>query len=127
MKIKVDGQVWFDDTASCVLFGNIGTITGGLRVFPDAKPDDGYLQIGVVTAQGKMDWLRVLGRIVTHDPANSPMVHITRGRKATVRFDAPLPYQLDGGARTKTDKLRVSVEPGAVWVCIPETSASEKS
>jgi diacylglycerol kinase (ATP) len=127
MKIKVDGQVWFDDTASCVLFGNIGTITGGLRVFPDAQPDDGYLEIGVVTATGKMDWLRVLSRIVTHDPAQSPMVNITRGRKASVRFDAPLPYQLDGGARKKTDKLRVGVEPAAVWVCVPEPNARENS
>jgi len=127
MKIKVDGQVWFADKASCVLFGNIGTITGGLRVFPDAQPDDGYLQIGVVTAQGKMDWLRVLSRIVTHDPANSPMVHITRGRKASVKFDDSLPYQLDGGARTKTDKLRVSIEPKAVWVCVPEADAGGNS
>ena len=110
-----------------MLFGNIGTITGGLRVFPDAQPDDGYLEIGVVTATGKMDWLRVLSRIVTHDPANSPMVNITRGRKATVRIDGPMPYQLDGGARTKTDKLRIRVEPGAIWVCVPEPNARENS
>jgi len=127
MKIKVDGQTWFADTASCVLFGNIGTITGGLQVFPDAQPDDGYLEIGVVTAKGKMDWLRVLSRIVTHDPANSPMVSITRGRKVTVKFDGPLPYQLDGGARTKTDKLRVSVEPDAICVCVPETKTEGQS
>jgi YegS/Rv2252/BmrU family lipid kinase len=123
MKIKVDGELWFDDKASCVLFGNIGTITGGLRVFPDAKPDDGFLEVGVVTAQGRMDWLRVLSRIVTHDPENSPMVNITRGRKASIRFDGPLPYQLDGGARTKTEKLRVRVEPGAVWICVPEPTS----
>jgi diacylglycerol kinase family enzyme len=67
-----------------------------------------------------MDWLRVLSRIVTHDPANSPMVNITRGRKVSVKFDGSFPYQLDGGARTKTDKLRVSVEPGAICVCVPE-------
>jgi diacylglycerol kinase family enzyme len=120
LKIKVDGQVWFSDAATCVLFGNIGTITGGLRVFPDAQPDDGFLEVGVVTAHGKMDWLRVLGRIVTHDPESSPMVKLTRGRKATVRFDSPLRYELDGGARSKADKLRVRIEPGAISVCVPE-------
>jgi diacylglycerol kinase (ATP) len=120
MKIKVDGETWFDGEASCVLFGNIGTVTGGLCVFPDARPDNGLLEVGVVTARGGLDWLRVLGRIVTHDPQGSPMVDITRGRKFSVRIDSPLPYELDGGARRKTDKLRVHVEPGAVWVCVPE-------
>jgi YegS/Rv2252/BmrU family lipid kinase len=124
MKIKVDGQIWFAGKASCVLFGNIGTITGGLCVFPDARPDDGVIEIGVVTARGGLDWLRVLGRIVTHDPESSPMVSITHGRKASVRFDGPMPYQIDGGARSTTDRLRVHVEPNAVWVCVPEPASA---
>lgn len=124
MKIKVDGQIWFDGKASCVLFGNVGTVTGGLCIFPDAQPDDGLLEIGVVTAQRRMDWLRVLSRIVAHDPDKSPMVNITRGRKVSVRIGGPLRYELDGGARTKTKKLRVRVEPAAVCVCVPDASSA---
>jgi diacylglycerol kinase (ATP) len=120
MKVKVDGQLWFDGKASCVLFGNVGTVTGGLRIFPDARPDDGLLEIGVVTAHRWLDWLRVGTRIVSHDPDKSPMVHMTHGRKVSVRLDRSLPYELDGGARTKTRKLKVRVEPAAVRVCVPE-------
>jgi diacylglycerol kinase (ATP) len=119
MKIKVDGRLWFDGNASCVLFGNVGTVTGGLRIFPDARPDDGLLEIGVVTARGLFDWLRVLTRIVSHDPDKSPMVTMTHGRKFSVRLDRPLRYELDGGARTKVAKLRVRVQPAAVCVCVP--------
>jgi diacylglycerol kinase (ATP) len=120
MKIKVDGQLWFDGKASCVLFGNVGTVTGGLCIFPDARPDDGLLEIGVLTAHRWSDWLRVLTRIVSHHPDASPMVHMTRGRKCSVRLDRSLPYELDGGARTKTRKLRVRVKPAAVCVCMPQ-------
>ena len=120
MKIKVDGQLWFDGKASCVLFGNVGTVAAGLRIFPDARPDDGLLEIGVVTAHRWSDWLRVLTRIVSHDPDQSPMVRLTHGRKFTVRLDRSLPYELDGGARTKTRKLRVRVKPAAVCVCVPQ-------
>jgi diacylglycerol kinase (ATP) len=120
MKITVDGDVWFEGKASCVLFGNVGTVAGGLRIFPDAQPDDGLLEIGVVTAHRLLDWLRVLTRIASHDPAKSPMVSMTHGRKFSVRLDRSLPFELDGGARTKTRKLRVRVKPGAVCVCVPE-------
>jgi diacylglycerol kinase (ATP) len=119
MKIKVDGDVWFEGKASCVLFGNVGTLMGGLRIFPDAQPDDGLLEVGVVTAHRLLDWLRVATRIVSHDPASSPMVSMTQGRKFSVRLDRSLPFELDGGARTKARKLRVRVQPAAVTVCVP--------
>lgn len=123
MTIKVDGEPWFDGKASCVLFGNVGTVTGGLRVFPDAQPDDGVLEIGVVTAESTKEWLRVLTRVVTHNPDRSPLVSVTRGKKATVRIGKKMRYELDGGDREKVDRLKVHVEPHALWVCVPDPSA----
>ena len=38
VRIKVDGDVWFDDRASCVLFGNVGKLFGGLTTFENAPP-----------------------------------------------------------------------------------------
>jgi diacylglycerol kinase (ATP) len=119
-KIRVDGSRWFSGAASCVLFGNVGTALGGLRVFPDARPDDGKLDIGVVTASGLVDWARTLGRSVVSEPASSPFVQVTSGRSFDVRLKAKRPYELDGGEREPTKRLRVSVEPAAVTVCVPE-------
>ena len=121
MKIKVDGRVWFDGKASCVLLGNVGTVTGGLHVFPDARPDDGLLEVGVVTAKGAVDWLRVLSRIVARDPERSPLVTMTQGRKISVRLEGAMRYELDGGARGETERLRARIEPGAISICVPET------
>jgi hypothetical protein len=36
-----------------------------------------------------------------------------------VRFSKPIPYELDGGHRKKTRRLRVSVKPDAVTICVP--------
>lgn len=124
MTIKVDGDPWFDGKASCVLFANVGTVAGGLKIFPDAKPDDGILEIGVVTAKGWLDWLRVLSRVVARDTTRSPMLATTQGRKISVRLGRSMPYELDGGARKKTKKLKVRVVPAAVVVCVPDTSSS---
>ena len=117
--VKVDGVLWFEGKATCVLFGNVGTVTGGLCVFPNAVIDDGMLEVGVVTASRGLDWIRVLGRVVMHDPDKSPLVHMTRGRKITAVIDKPMRAELDGGARAKTKRLKARIEPGAIEVCVP--------
>jgi hypothetical protein len=46
-------------------------------------------------------------------------------RTLLLRLDRASPYELDGGARTKTRKLRVRVEPAAVCVCVPDETVSD--
>ncbi|MFI7605931.1 diacylglycerol/lipid kinase family protein [Micromonospora sp. NPDC049366] len=122
-RIRVDGSTWFEGEASCVLFGNVGTITGGIPAFDDARPDDGCLEVGVSTANGAIDWARTLSRMAAGRSEESPFVRITRGRKVTVRFAAPRTYELDGGARGAVRKLKVRSVPGALTVCCPEPTA----
>src|SRR4051794_4657407 len=117
MKIKVDGMPWFSGQAGCVLFGSMGTLTGGLVAFPDADPTDGQLEIGVVTAEKPIEWARVMTRLVACKAERSPLTRMTRGRKIDVRLDRPTIFELDGGARKeKTDRLKIRVEPGAIFV-----------
>ena len=62
VRIRVDGSEWFSGRAACVLFGNVGTLTGGVKVFPDARPDDGVLDLGVLSVHGLWQWTRVIAR-----------------------------------------------------------------
>jgi YegS/Rv2252/BmrU family lipid kinase len=119
VSVEVDGTPWFSGSASCVLLGNVGTITGGITAFDDARPDDGWLEVGVVTATGALDWARALGRMTISRSDRSPFVRITRARKIDVVLDRPLPYELDGGDRKPATRLKGRVEPGAITVCVP--------
>ncbi|MEO8362912.1 MAG: YegS/Rv2252/BmrU family lipid kinase [Ilumatobacteraceae bacterium] len=123
MTIKVNGEPWFDGKASCVLFGNVGTVSGGLKIFPEARPDDGVLEIGVVTAKGWLDWLRVLIRVATRQTKQSTKLTTTHGRKISVRLGRSMRFELDGGARKKTKKLKVRVVPDAIYICVPDTKS----
>jgi diacylglycerol kinase (ATP) len=126
MSIKVDGNPWFKAQASCLLLGNMGTLTGGLTAFPQARPDDGLLEIGVVTAEGPIEWARVLSRLATGHAERSKLVHTTRGQKVKVKLGRAMPYELDGGARPATQRLRAKIEPGAITVCVPEAKSDNK-
>ncbi|MEV0347068.1 diacylglycerol kinase family protein [Nonomuraea sp. NPDC050680] len=119
MEIKIDGTTWFDGEASCLLLGNVSTIAGGIEAFDDARPDDGWLDVGVSTAQGPVQWARVIGRMATGRSDDSPFVRITRARKVSARFGAPLTYELDGGDREATTCLKAKAVPGALTICLP--------
>ncbi|MEV0610137.1 diacylglycerol kinase family protein [Polymorphospora rubra] len=119
VRIRTDGADWFDGRASCVLLGNVSTITGGIEAFDEAEPDDGWLEVGVATADGAVQWARTLGRMAAGRSDRSPFVRITRARKIDVRFAEPVTYELDGGERGTTRRLKAKVRPGAVTVCVP--------
>jgi diacylglycerol kinase (ATP) len=118
-EIRVDGLDWFDGRATCILLGNVGDLFGGVTVFPDARPDDGQLELVVVTAEGVVQWARTLARTAAGDPTASPFVRATRARKVKVRLDRKVRYELDGGDRTKVKAFKVEVEPGALQLCVP--------
>lgn len=119
VKLEVDGTAWFEGRAACVLVGNVGRILGGLEVFPDARFDDGVLDIGVLTARRRRDWLRVGARAVIGRIDSSPLVQITKGTEVRIRLDRPLPWQLDGGDQPRAKKFDVSVLPGRQSILVP--------
>jgi YegS/Rv2252/BmrU family lipid kinase len=118
-KIRVDGTSWFDDSASCILVGNVGNLFGGIEAFDDARPDDGMLELGVVTADGLVQWARTMARTAMGTTARSPFVEVTRAREIDVRLSRKVLYELDGGDREKIKSLQVEVEPGAIDICVP--------
>jgi YegS/Rv2252/BmrU family lipid kinase len=110
-----DEAVWSGRTAM-VLVGNCGSVTGGLEVFPDAAPDDGVLDVAVLTAQRARDWLRVMWRLVRHKPQPPTLVRRFRGASIEVRLDRSMAYELDGEDRPPTDRLAFTIAPGALQV-----------
>jgi diacylglycerol kinase (ATP) len=117
--IEVDGVRFFQGRVSCVLAGNVAKVLGGIEAFPGAQPDDGLLELGLVTAKDLAGWARALGRVLQGRAGKSPFIKVTRGKQFRLRFDRPFPYELDGGARTTVTKMRVKVHPGAITICVP--------
>jgi diacylglycerol kinase (ATP) len=118
-EIQVDGTDWYEGRTTCILLGNLGRVVGGVRVFPDARPDDGVLELGIVTAEGLLQWTRTLARTAIGDPNRSPFVRTTKASSVQVALDRKVRYQLDGGDRSKVKSFRAEVEERALKVCVP--------
>jgi diacylglycerol kinase (ATP) len=120
--IAVDGMEWFSGRASCILFGNMGSLFGGVVVYDAAEPDDGLLDLGVVTADGRFEMARTVLRTVAGSAHASPFVRVTKCRSVTAELDRKVRYELDGGDRKKVKSFTVDVEPRAVIACVPQAA-----
>lgn len=118
-KVRIDGQTWFKGDATCVLIGNVSDISGGISAFEHAAPDDGVLDVAVMTASTALQWARTLTRAAVGHADKSPLVQTTTATKIEIVTEKALPYELDGGARPKTDQLKVRVVPKAITIRVP--------
>lgn len=118
-RIEVNGELWYEDEASCVLLGNIGSLFGGIEAFDNASPEDGLLELGVAQAEGLGQWARTIARTAVGTTARSPFVRVTKAKKVKVELDRKVPYELDGGDRKGVKTLKAKVEPGAITVKVP--------
>jgi diacylglycerol kinase (ATP) len=123
-KVDVDGKQWYEGEASLVLAGNLGEIFVGVEAFEDAEPDDGVLELGVVRAEGLVEWARTAARAAVGKPSDSPFVQQTRAHTVEVKLDRKVPYELDGGARDPVKRFQVEIEPAAIGVCVPNGGKS---
>lgn len=121
-RIDVDGNPWFEGRASGILVGNVGALFGGIEVFADASPDDGMLDLAVITANGMAQWARTVGRTIASGAEQSPFFRVTKARKVKVKLDRKVLYELDGGTRDKIKSFRIELEPAAIGLHVPGTS-----
>ena len=126
-KVDVEGRRFHNGEITCVLVGNVKDVFGGIEVFDGSRPDDGLLEIGIVTAKSQTQWLRTIGTVVLGRAESSPFVLTTRGRRLKVSFDRPTAYELDGGVRKATKKLRIKIRPKSITVCVPVPDPTEQA
>ena len=117
--IDVNGELWYNGKASCVLLGNVGSLFGGIEAFETRGPTTGCSRSASRAptgwANGRAPWP---GRRSAR-PRKSPFVQMTKAKKIRIELDRKVEYELDGGARGKTKTLKAKVEPGAITVRVP--------
>ena len=105
-----------------VLVGNCSTVTGGLDVFPDGRPDDGVLDVAVLSAKKFGDWVSVFWRLVRSKPQRRELVARFTGTRVAVSMVNTMPYELDGEDRPPAEHLEFTIEPASLTVRVGDTS-----
>jgi diacylglycerol kinase (ATP) len=117
--IDADGDV-MDVRSPLVLVANGASIINPhIRLLPDIRKDDGWLDLIVVTATRPDELTRVIARLATMRLGQSPFVRHIRARSVSVRATRPIPVELDGDVATTTP-VTFGIMPKAIGLIGPE-------
>ena len=102
-----------------VLAANVGTLTGGMTLLRDALPDDGVLDIAVLGPATTRDWIALGLQVVVGRVGQSKQLETWPSNSVVVQVDRPTATDVDGDVQETTTELVVTVERGALVVCVP--------
>lgn len=114
----------WEGEAMLVAFGNTHRFGGGMRIAPEAVPDDGLLDVVVVRRIAKATLLRVFPRVYRGTHLGHPAVETFRAREVVVNVDRGMRVLGDGEMMQKvgggSGEVVVEVVPGALRVVVGE-------
>ncbi|GII75223.1 hypothetical protein Sru01_02050 [Sphaerisporangium rufum] len=122
--LRLDGRVTLRRRAMMVLVGNVGRLQGGLSLLPDARPDDGELDVLVLAPRRPSDWLRVVGHVLTRSRRYDRRVERYTAARVEVDVVPPVLHECDGDTIGHGSHMSIETRPGALLLRVPRGSES---
>jgi diacylglycerol kinase family enzyme/membrane-associated phospholipid phosphatase len=119
VEITVDDGPTVRYRARTVVIGNVGTLTGGIPLLPDAAPDDGKLDVVVVAPRRFLTWIPLLVRVLARRRRTDERLGRLTGRSVVVRAEHPTPRQMDGDSAGVGTGINATIQPGVLLVRVP--------
>ena len=111
-----DGPVFPQRTAlTAVMNGH--TFGGSFRVCPDARPDDGMLDLLIAQGVGRLEILGIVPKILRGTHTGDPRLRLVRVRRVAIESHSQFLVEADGEiAFDDARRLEVEVLPGSLRV-----------
>ncbi|HTS97168.1 MAG TPA: diacylglycerol kinase family protein [Streptosporangiaceae bacterium] len=117
--VRLDGGPALLRRARSVAVGNAGLLPGGFALLPDARLDDGVLDVGILAPAGPLGWGLVAQRVLAGSRHDDGRLERHRARRVEIETQADQPRQVDGEVIAPGRALIVEVRPAALLVQVP--------
>lgn len=117
--VTIDERETVNRRVRSVVVGNVGKLQAGIPLLPDARADDGYLDVVLIAPRNVADWVRVSGRVLRRTDVPDRKMERFRARHVLIETTRPEPRQLDGDVISDSDRMEISLEPKALPVRVP--------
>ena len=115
VRVSVDGETR-DYAAASVVVANSAYYGKGMKIAPDARVDDGVLDVVVIEAAHKLALMRSLPQVYDGGHVHLPEVTVLRGRRVEVSADARQPVPVGGDGEALGALPGLADEPAVVEV-----------
>jgi len=93
---------------------------GGMKLAPDAAPDDGAFDVVLIGDVSKLDFMTTAPKIYKGKHVHHPKVEVLRSKRVEVDAPVQLPIELEG-EQVGTTPATFEVVPGALRVRVPSS------
>ena len=125
VRLAYDGAEPVSRRVRTVLAGNVGRIGGGITLMPDARIDDGYLDVLTLSPRGVVGWTAVAVRVFSRRRTGHARVEHRRCRTVRISVDDPQPVQVDGDVVAEVRSVEMHLDRLALTVRVPESAELE--
>gem|GEM_PF-277991 len=94
--VTIDGEELRFNSVWLIAVTNIDQYGGGMRITPDAIPDDGYADICIVSGISRLGLLLAFPRVYRGTHRNMKAAHFYRCREVKIAASKPLTIHADG-------------------------------
>ncbi|MFF5343730.1 diacylglycerol/lipid kinase family protein [Streptomyces althioticus] len=112
--VTVDGEE-HTHTGYTVVAANSGTYGSGRLIAPDARLDDGLLDVVMIRHAPRLLFFALMNELRTGAHVHRPQVRVLRGREIRIEADRAIPYGTDGEVDA-TLPVTARILPGALDV-----------
>lgn len=121
VRVDLDGKILTPQRMLLMAVGIARYYGGGMKILPDAIIDDGLFEVAWGEDLGRLELVKLVGKIYSGEHVGHPKVTMARGRRLTATSEQRVAFHLDGDV---AGNLPVTFEilPGALDVIVPEPS-----
>jgi diacylglycerol kinase family enzyme/membrane-associated phospholipid phosphatase len=123
VRISVDDGPFHRFRARTVVIGNVGFLQAGIPLLPDARLDDGRLDVVVLAPKRYIGWLAILVRVMGRTRRTDRALNRMTGHRIVVECESPAPMQLDGDPVGTGTRFVAEVHHGVLLVRVPVSPA----
>lgn len=122
VRIRLDGGSPMPRRPQTVIVGNVGRLQGGVRLLKRAVPDDGRLNVAIVSPNNLFHWAWLIAGVASRRE-RVPRMETFTAERVEIYSNRAQARQLDGDLIAPGKAMKISVRHKALLLCVPQPDA----
>ncbi|WP_246858481.1 diacylglycerol kinase family protein [Citricoccus sp. SGAir0253] len=127
ISVSLDGGAPRRRKVRSVMVANCGELTAGMDFVPEARFDDGLLDVVMLSPRHVGDWIRIAAKTLTKSRHEIPVMETHQATRCRVVLHEPMAAQLDGDPIGEVRSIDARVRPDSLRILVPAADVPDSA